>query len=576
MKALKKELAALLGEALRAMASARQMPAEGLPAVLVEEASEGHGDLTTNVAMQAARTFKTAPPKLAAELTAVLQKSKRFGELVSEAKIAGPGFLNFYLSHAAYREMLAQILEQGGKFGRSDAGKGVQVMLEFVSANPTGPLTVAHGRQSAVGDVLANILRWAGYPVTKEYLINDRGRQIQMLGRSTFARYKQLLGQDCPLPEDGYQGAYVLDVAKRAMGKIGKKYEHSGEDEALPFFAQFACDDILADIRNDLDRFGVHFDSWFSEKQFSQTGRVKEVLDLLRQKGHVYDQDGAVWFRSTTFGDDKDRVLVKSSGDMTYIAPDIAYHDDKMRRGFQMLVNIWGPDHHGYIPRLKAALTALGYAPDALRVIILQLATLYRDGKQLSMSTRAGEFVTLKEVMDEVGKDAGRYFFVRRKTDAHLDFDLELARKQTPENPVFYVQYAHARISSIFAKAGKLGDSLLISPISMPGSPASANIGEISKLSPNFPFSHPQELALIKLLSRLEEVVEDSAKNLEPHWVPLYLESCAAQFHRFYTECRILGQEPGVMRSRLALCGATQIVLKNGLDILGVSAPTNM
>ncbi len=563
MKTIKRELVGIIAERLRHIAAARGI--SGSPeggGILVEETPDAHGDLSTNVAMKAAKIFKMAPAKLAEELVTALKGVDRFCALVTGVEVAGPGFINFDCSVLARREMLMQILTLKDRFGQVDQGRGRKVLLEFVSANPTGPLTVAHGRQAAVGDVLANVLRWAGYDVTREYLINDRGRQMQMLGRSTFVRYKELLGQKEDMPQDGYQGAYVRDVAQRAMDQVGTKYEHSSMEDALAYFSQFACDDILADIRRDLDRFGVAFDVWFSEKKFSQTGRVQEVLHDLKGKGYVYEKDGAVWFASTSLGDDKDRVLVKSTGEMTYIAPDIAYHDDKLRRGFQTLVNIWGPDHHGYIPRLTAAIAALGYPKDSLRVIILQLATLYRDGKQLSMSTRAGEFVTLKEVMDEVGTDAGRYFFVRRKTDAHLDFDLELARKQTPENPVFYVQYAHARISSIFRKAEELGPGL-----------AGDECPEAQTLDC---LMAPEEGRLIKLLSRFEEVVDDCARNLEPHWIALYLESCAGEFHRFYTQCKVLGDDPAVTAARLALCRATQIVLKNGLTVLGVRAPEKM
>ncbi len=561
MKTIKQELSDLVLAHAKELAVSKGLGGLDFERVFIEETPEEHGDLTTNVALKVAKGFKIPPPKLANELLASLARDARFNALIAKSQVAGPGFLNFTLSGNAYHRMLMEILTLKEKFGRSRFGGGKKVLIEFVSANPTGPLTVAHGRQAAVGDVLANILAWAGYDVKKEYLINDRGRQIQILGRSTFLRYKELLGQAIEMPEDGYQGAYVSGVAQRAREKIGEKYAHSKEEEALAFFSQFACEDILADIRADLDRFGVRFDIWFSEKKFSVTGRVQEVLDFLRKKGNVYEKDGAVWFASTNFGDDKDRVLVKSSGEMTYIAPDIAYHDDKMRRGFQEVINIWGPDHHGYIPRLRAALVALGYSKEALRVIILQLATLYRDGKQLSMSTRAGEFVTLRQVMDEVGTDAGRYFFVRRKTDSHLDFDLELAKKQTPENPVFYVQYAHARISSIFRKAQESGLEI-----------DARSISEASLAC----LTSAEELKLIKLLSRWEEILEDSARNLEPHWVALYLESCAGQFHRFYTECRVLGESVETSKARLTLCHATQIILKNGLDVLGVHAPTKM
>jgi arginyl-tRNA synthetase len=561
MRAIKNELSQMLRAELAKYSESKGVSLPILPDLVVEETPEEHGDLSSNLAMRTAKGLRMSPAKLAAALIEGLGENKRFGSLIAKAAVAGPGFLNFWLSAMAYQEMLAEVLTMREKFGNSPWGKGRKVLVEFVSANPTGPLTVAHGRQAAVGDVLAAILSRAGFQVSKEYLINDRGRQIEILGRSTFARYQELLGKKSVLPEDGYQGTYVTDVARRAMAKVSYTYADATEERAVPFFSRFAREDILQCIQEDLKRFGVGFDRWFSETEFHATGKVEEVLERLRKKGHVYDKDNAVWFRSTTFGDDKDRVLVKSSGDMTYITPDIAYHDDKLIRGFDALINIWGPDHHGYVPRMQAALQALGYSKEALRVIILQLVTLRKDGKQLSMSTRAGEFVTLKEVLDEVGKDASRYFFVRRKTDSHLDFDLDLARKQTPENPVFYVQYAHARIASIFRKASDEG----------------IDVETVGKSPKDLePLKAPAELKLIRLLSQYEEVLESSAKTLEPHWIPHHLEACSAQLHKFYTECRVLGEANEVVIARLALCAAAKIVLKNGLTVLGVNAPDSM
>ncbi|HRZ86652.1 MAG TPA: arginine--tRNA ligase [bacterium] len=561
-KLIKEKLTGVIEAAAAAVAASQGVSLPQKPAVALETpADDKFGEVSTNLALQLARPLKMPPQKVGALLKAEIDKGPSIADIVKEVQVAGPGFLNFYLSEKVYHDIVRAILKEGAGYGRSTAGGGRKVLIEFVSANPTGPLTVAHGRQAAVGDVLANILNLAGYSATREYFINDRGRQIKILGLSTFLRYKELLGEKIEFLEDGYKGAYVYDVAKKVIAKEGARFKSAADDEAVPYFMAFAAQDILDDIRKDLDDFNVAFDVWFSEKEFAQKDRISACLDELRAKGHLYEQDGALWFRSTSFGDDKDRVLIKSNGDMTYITPDIAYHEDKLKRGFETLVNLWGPDHHGYIPRMRAAIQALGYDQKALRVIIVQLATLFQGDKQLSMSTRAGEFVTLRQVIDEVGRDAGRYFFVRRKTDSHLDFDLELAKKQSPENPVYYVQYAHARISSIFRKGAAEG----------------IPVGEAAVLQADLALlKEKPEFDLIKLLGRFEETVETAAGSLEPHWIPLYLEEVAAKLHVFYTQCRVLSDDRALTCARLALIRGAQTVLANGLALLGVAAPDEM
>jgi arginyl-tRNA synthetase len=561
-KIVKDTIARVLEQALADVCRKQGVTLERIPPIVLEAPADPQfGDVSTNLAMQLAKPFRSAPQKVGALLKEAIEAEPRITEIVRDVTVAGPGFLNFYLSEHVYYSILKNILERAGAFGRSNFGGGKKVLIEYVSANPTGPLTVAHGRQSAVGDVLANILRFAGYNVTREYFINDRGRQIRILGLSTFLRYKELLGEKIEFPEDGYKGAYVKDVARKVIDNEGEKFLGKSDEEAVPFFSEFAARDILDDIKRDLDDFRVYFDVWFSEKAFAEKGPIREVLKKLEDKGYVYRQEGAVWFKSTAFGDDKDRVLIKSNGDMTYITPDIAYHEHKYERGYEMLINLWGPDHHGYIPRMRAAVQALGYDPKSLRVIIVQLATLFEGEKQLSMSTRAGEFVTLRQVIDQVGRDAGRYFFFRRKTDSHLDFDLELAKKQSPENPVYYVQYAHARISSIFKKGESEG--------------VTVSLGDLKQTGLSF-LKEKAEFDLIRLLAKFEEVVEVAAENLEPHWIPVYLEDLAAKLHVFYTQCRVLSDNRELTRARLALIRCAKIVIANGLALLGVSAPEEM
>ncbi|MDD5775833.1 MAG: arginine--tRNA ligase, partial [Candidatus Omnitrophica bacterium] len=419
--------------------------------------SSGFGDISNNIAMRIASALKQPPMKIASAVVDALNKRLAASPCrasVAQIKAEGAGFINVYLSAEYFREVLKDIIEQGSDFGRSSEGMGRKVLVEFVSANPTGPLSVAHARQAAVGDALANILSFLGFEVRKEYYLNDEGNQINTLGRSVEARLKELNGEKVEFPDNYYQGDYIVDMARQIRDR---KIE-------VRDFAEYSSNYILDIIKKELEDFHVTFDCWYSQKSLRESGKQKSALDFLRSAGHLYDEDGAVWFRSTTFGDDKDRVVVKSDGAFTYLAPDIAYHGDKFARGFDWLINLWGPDHHGYIPRLKAAVMALGGSADSLSVVIVQLASIFRSGKVIEMSTRRGQYITLREVLDEVGSDAARYFFCMRRTSSHLNFYLEVAKKQSPENPVYYVQYAHARIASILRQAGVRGKPELSGP----------------------------------------------------------------------------------------------------------------
>ncbi|MBI4398658.1 MAG: arginine--tRNA ligase, partial [Candidatus Omnitrophica bacterium] len=421
-------------------------------------------------------------------------------------------------------------------------------------ANPTGPLTIAHGRQAVVGDVLARLLEKTGHHVSREYYLNDRGVQIQILGLSVYVRYLEIAGFPRKFPENGYQGAYIRDLAGHVFDKEGKKYLEMPEERALEFFSKYASDTILEDIRVNLHRLGVTFDSYFSEQTLGGNGFIENVLKLLRERGFTYEHEGALWFRSTAFGDDKDRVLIKSNGEFTYLAPDIAYHEEKFKRGYHRIVNLWGPDHHGYVPRLKAACQALGHNAGQVNVLIVQLTTLFRNGEPVRMSTRAGEFVTLKELMDEVGVDAARFFFLMRKIDSHLDFDLELAKKRSDENPVYYVQYAFARISNIL-KFSETAVSSEVEPALL---------------------AESEELEMIKLLSSFGEVLNQASEYLEPYRVVDYLRDVASAFHKFYAKHRVVNPNPELTRARLFLVACVQIVLANGMQIVGISRPEKM
>ncbi len=534
---------------------------EEIPAIHLELPKEKqHGDLATNIAMQLASRLKLSPQEIAAKLAEFMKEGLKDASLdrnIAKIEVKGPGFINFFLSSDSLYDVLAEIRKKKSGFGKPAAGplqSGGKIHIEFVSANPTGSLSVAHGRQAAVGDSLTNILKFAGDTVVKEYYINDDGNQIRLLGESLKARVLELLGEAVEFPEDGYKGSYVLDIAREVIAKFGSK----AKDKSLSFFSAYATRCILNMIKKDLKDFGVRFDSWFSQKKFASTGEIERTLNVLKERQFIYEKDGALWFKSTAFGDDKDRVVVKSNGEFTYIAPDIAYHKEKLKRGFDRLIDIWGPDHHGYIPRLKASIQALGYTKDTLSVLIIQLATLYRDGKPVPMSTRAGEFITLKEVMEEVGPDATRFFFLMRKRDSHLDFDLELAKKESMDNPVYYIQYAYARISSIlkFEEEKKVKGKRTGVDLSL--------------------LNTPEEIELIKILRKFPEIIAICVHEMEPYRITLYLQELAGAFHGFYNKHRVVSDDLRLSSARLALVECVQIVLGNGLRLLGVSAPEEM
>lgn len=513
------------------------------------------GDLACNVAFKLAGLLRRKPAEIAAALLPLIEHKAGKDSPVAKITVAGAGFLNFYLKKEDLGALLLSIRKQDRDYGRSAFGHGKKVVLEFVSANPTGPLTIAHGRQAAVGDCLARILKFTGHEVFAEYYLNDGGRQMNMLSQSVWARYGELLGIEIPFPDDGYQGEYIREIAREIIEKEKKdSLLKEPEDKAIVFCGHYAVKRIMGWIEEDLKKMGVHFDRFFSEQTLYQKKSVDHALDVLRQKGFLFDSEGALWFRSTDFGDDKDRVVRKSTGEYTYLAPDIAYHLSKYERGYNMLVNLWGPDHHGYIPRLKAACQALGYPSEAIHIGIVQLTSLFRKGQPVRMSTRAGEFVTLRELYDEVGVDATRFFFIMRRQESHLDFDLDLAKEKSQENPVYYLQYAHARIASLLKFAGQ-------------ESFARADLGLLAA---------PEEAELIGCLSQFPEYLVQASRTLEPYRLADYLRQVAACFHKFYSVHRIVSDDKELTQARLLLADATRIVLRNGLELLGITQPESM
>ena len=518
--------------------------------------AEEHGDFATNLALNLAKPNRRSPRDIA---TSFVEQLADGDGLFAEVKIAGPGFINLVISPSAWYEVLDEIHRLQRNYGRSDLGKGKYVQVEFVSANPTGPLHVGHGRGAAIGDALASILAATGHRVEREYYINDAGTQIETLGRSVFYRYQQLLGRQMEFPQTCYQGDYIQALAKEMQKVHGDSYLNSSEEEILPLFSHYAAKRILEGIRKDLEDFGVHYDRWFSENSLYEQGAVDRVIKTMEASGHIYEKDGALWFRSTAQGDEKDRVVVRANGMTTYLASDLAYHQDKYLRGFDLVINLWGADHHGYMERMYAGVVALGKMRENLKILLVQLVNLLRKGKQVTMSTRAGEFVTLKDVIDEVGRDAARFIFLTRRSDSPLDFDLELAKEKSADNPVYYVQYAHARISSIIRLAGERQLDL--------DDPEKLDFTRLSL---------PEELALIKQLSLYPETVENSARFLEPHRIPYYLTQLASAFHTYYKYNRIIQNDLGLAQARYHLVKAVRIVVGNGLGLLGVSAPEQM
>ncbi len=553
---IKEQLARAITAATTVAMDTGTLPKGELPEVLLEVPPEkSFGDFSTNFAMQAARYLKTSPQTISAAATFNLTNCP----WLERTEIAGPGFINFYLKPDWLYTLLQEILDQGEAYGNTTEGRQQKIQIEFVSANPTGPLHVGHGRGAAFGSALANLMQAAGYDVQKEFYINDAGNQIDNLSASVEARYLELLGQTVVFPEDGYHGKDIIETAQRIIDNAGSRYLMMSPADRREVFKQIALDEKLLALREDLESFGVTFDEWFSERSLFEDDAVATACRELREKGHAYDKDGAFWLRSTDFGDDKDRVIVRDNGIPTYLASDIAYHDNKFRRGFETVINIWGADHHGYIPRMKAAMAALGYEPARLEVLILQMVSLYQGGELVKMSKRTGQGVTLTELIEEVGRDAARYFFIMRSLDSQLDFDLDLAKSHSNDNPVYYVQYAHARIASIFrqmTEAGIVFDN-------------SAK-AELSRLSTPF------ELDLIRKLGDYPEEISAAARDRAPHRIARFAHELAGLFHSFYNGCRVLGVEPELTMARLALVAATQRVLKHALTILGVDAPEKM
>ena len=533
-----------------------QTPPENLSIPLEIPREAQRGDYATPLALALASRERRPPRDVAGTLVRHLADPEGY---LDRVEVAGPGFINFAFHPRFWQQGLRQALLAGESYGNGHLGDGIRVQVEFVSANPTGPLHVGHGRGAALGDSLARLLEAAGYQVHREYYINDVGRQMTLLGESTWARYLELLGESVAFPEEGYQGAYIREIARKALEQEGPRLREWPREEAVAWFSRFAREEILTTIRKDLEDFGVTFDQWFSEQSLYDRGEVEACLRFLEERGYLYEREGARWVATTSFGDTKDRVVVRSNGQTTYFASDIAYHRNKIQRGFQMLINIWGADHHGYEPRIRAALQALGFSPEALKIILVQLVTLVRGGKPVSMSTRAGEFVTLREVLDEVGRDAARFLFLTRRADSPLEFDLELAKQQSQENPVYYVQYAHARIASLFRQARERG-------IPQP-------VLEETDLSP---LCLPEEIRLMKRVCAYPEWVEESARALEPHRLTFFLQDLAADLHQYYYRHRILTEDLPLTQARLLLMQAVGQVLRHALGILGVEAPERM
>ena len=549
---IKEQLSAAIRAAAAKAIEDGAFPAGELADILLEvPPDKKFGDFATNFAMQSARVFRMNPKKIAEELVSRIE-----GDWLDHAEIAGPGFINFYLKGNVLYDLLRHLYEGGEACFNLPQKDTARIMVEYVSANPTGLLHVGHGRGAAVGSALGNLLRAAGYPVHSEYYINDAGNQIDNLAASVNARYLELLGKETVFPENGYHGADIVDTAKRIVEADGEKYLSLSEEQRLAAFKEFALKEKLAQLKEDLAAFNVTFDEWFSERTLHPEA-VRDACQTLKEKGKVYDKDGALWLRSTDYGDDKDRVGIRDNGVPTYLAADIAYHRNKLERGFGHLINIWGADHHGYVCRVKAALAALGYAPEQLEVLLLQMVSLYRGGELVKMSKRTGESVTLEELIEEVGTDAARYFFLMRSLDSQLDFDLDLAKSHSNENPVYYIQYAHARISSIFRQAADAGIETGDAP-------------EFSRLV------EETEIALIKKIEEYAEEIERAARERAPHRIARFAYDTAGLFHSFYNKCRIVGVEPALSGARLALVAVARNVLRHALGILGISAPEKM
>lgn len=569
---IRESLESVLYQALKAAVEAGELPLNEIPQPSLERPrEEGHGDWACTIAMRLAKAAHMNPRAIAQAIVDHLPENN----LVESFEIAGPGFINLTLTNASFQAVVSEARQQGSDFGKSELSEPCKVNLEYVSANPTGPMHVGHGRWAALGDAIARVMRHAGYSVDEEFYINDQGNQMNVFGNSVVVRYQQLLGQDVEMPEACYGGAYIKDIAQAIIDADGDKWLDANEDERLVAFRERGYAMMLDSVKDTLSTFGNNFDTWFSERSLfvaDENGETKQqrAFDVMNEKGLLFEAEGATFFRSTDYGDDKDRVLVKANGDLTYFMSDVAYHYDKMQRGYDHLIDIWGADHHGYIQRCKAMMAAWGY-PDALEVVLGQLVNLLRDGEPVRMSKRTGEMVTFQELIDEVGVDATRYLMLSKSADQAIDFDIEVAKKQDSSNPVYYVQYAHARICSILRKAGE-ARGMNIESAGIEEIVAELGLDDID-LSP---LAHESELALMRKMADFSELVAGAARDRAPFRLTHYAQELAGLFHSFYGNCHVLGEEESVERARLALVDSTRIVLALSLDLLGVSAPERM
>ncbi len=589
---MKAQLTQIIENAINQLKQTGEIPAACSAEIIIERARDkSHGHFACNIAMRMAKQAKTNPRELATKIVANITT----GDFIENIAIAGPGFINFTLSKQAFLQLIPAVLQAGTRYGNSNIGQGKKIQIEFVSANPTGPLHVGHGRGAAYGAVVANLLTAAGFDVSKEYYVNDAGRQMDILAVSVWLRYLELCGEPVSFPSNGYQGDYIVQIAEALFQQHADEFrvpfdkvttgvpadetpEHpEGNKEAHidgliqnaksllrpPYYHTVfgaGLNSILEDIRDDLAEFGVTFDEWFSERSLMDSNDIGKAIDILKANGYVYEKNGALWFKSAEFGDEKDRVIVRDNGQTTYFASDIAYHNNKFNRGFEKCLDIWGADHHGYVARVKGALQALGRNPEDLDILLVQFANLYRGGEKISMSTRSGEFVTLRELREEVGNDAARFFYVMRKCEQHLDFDLDLAKSQSNENPVYYIQYAHARICSVFRELDEKG-------LHFDESMARENLALLAN-------AHEKDLLI--QISRFPEIVENAAINYEPHQLPHYLRDLANAFHTYYNAHKFIVEDDSLRNARLYLVSAVRQVLRNGLKLVGVSAPEAM
>ncbi len=554
---IKHQIKTVLDNALEKSVEKGELNIQQVPAFTIEVPREKeHGDFATNLAMLLPRQAKMAPRQIAQILVSNMNIQNTW---IDTVEAAGPGFINFFLNDRWLLEVLPIIEDRGEDYGRVDIGRGQKIQVEFVSANPTGPLHMGNARGAALGDSLANLLERAGYDVTREFYINDAGNQIVNFGLSLEARYLQLLGREAQVPENGYHGEDITEHMRNLIDEEGERHLQWDEEERRKYFIEYALKRNLEKIKQDLKDFGVEFDVWYSEQSLYDTGKVDSVIQYLREKGFAYEKDGAIWFKTSEFGAEKDDVLVRKNGIPTYFASDIAYHWEKFQRGFDMVINIWGADHHGHIPRMKGAVEALGYDPDRLHIIIMQLVRLLRNGKVVRMSKRTGKAITLRDLMDEVGVDAARFFFNMRGADTHLEFDMDLAVKKSNENPVYYVQYAHARICSILAQAEERG-------IPLP-SAGRANL----KL-----LGDPSEMEVLRKLADFPDEIASAAKAYEPYRLTRYVHELASLFHTFYNSCRVISDDLDLTGARLVLVKSVRQVIRNALEILGITAPERM